>query len=565
MKIAKKGCFGQKAQNFKLKTVYKKMVFLEFGFEPLILFYKLPAVYNMKGPANSADIFMLIKGLSSNEKSYYTKLAKRHSDKNASLHLKLFKLIDESEVHDEKMLSLALGIKNKIHFSGIKNYLYKDILNTIIFKEKNKTADTQLYFLHDQIRMLYERGLVHLAFKLCGKAISLAEKYGKYYFMILFIHLRNRVLENKDYKQFKDQSEMLFAELEEAINEQKIFAQHRLMYEKVRNMTSRSWLPITEDELIEIKAAESLLESYDIGKIQKPLIRLFFFNSLALCQYMLHENSACSETCGRIAELWKSNPHLINENAALFTSSFNTLCYNNFIFKNIDEIRADLNAYKLLKESHLVNRFYLKHFKIIQFNTELKIHLKTARYHEVEKLISSEVEDIFNFTTEILSPPEQLSVFSSVCISYFVLEKWDDAEKLLMNIKEQNHQIKREDVLYFSLLFHLLILYEQGELIRLDSALQAAYQFLYSRKKPRPFERQLMLFLKRLSGTISKRTSKALIAQFLVQLDKYRNDPGTDLYFLYFNYYGWLESKIMGISYKEYVSQKLSRAGSSKI
>jgi hypothetical protein len=519
----------------------------------------------MKESGNSLDIFMLVKGLSSNEKSYYTKLAKRHSDQNASLHIKLFKLIDESENHDEEKWCNALGIENRIHFSGIKNYLYNDILNTIVFKEKNKTIDTQLYFLQDQIRMLYERGLMQLAFKLCGKAIHLAEKYEKYHFVVLFLHLRNRVLENKDYKQFKDQSEMLFAGLEEAINAQKLFAEHRLLYEKIRNMTSRSWLPITDDELVEIKKAESLLQTSDIEEIRRPLIKLFFFNSLALCQYMLHENCECSVTCGRILELWKSRPHLINENAALFVSSFNTLCYNNFILKNIDEVRADLNAYKLVKEPHLVNRFYLKHFKIIQFNTELKIYLKTARYYEVEELINNEAEDIFRFTSEILSPPEQLSVFSSVCISYFILEKWDDAERLLRRIKEQNQQIKREDVLYFSLLFHLLILYEQGELIRLDSALQAAYQFLYSRKKLRPFERELMLFLKRLAGTISKRKSKILITQFLVQLDKYRNDPGTNLYFLYFNYYGWLESKIIGISYKEYVSQKLMQRDSAKI
>ena len=114
----------------------------------------------MKEEGNSADIFLLIKGLSSSEKSYYTKLAKRHSDQNTSLHLKLFKLIDESEEPDEEKLCKAIGIENKIHFSGLKTYLYKDILNTIVFKEKNNSIDTQLYFLQDQIRMLYEKGLI---------------------------------------------------------------------------------------------------------------------------------------------------------------------------------------------------------------------------------------------------------------------------------------------------------------------------------------------------------------------------------------------------------------------
>lgn len=418
----------------------------------------------MKEEGNSSDIFLLIKGLSSSEKSYYKKMAKRHSDQNTSLHLKLFKLIDETEEPDEEILFNELGIENKIHFSGLKTYLYTDILNTIVFKEKNNCIDTQLYFLQDQIRMLHEKGLVYLAHKLCKKAINLARKYEKYQFLILLLHLQNRVMEYKDYKQLKDTTDSIFAILEDAINAQKVFALNRFVYEKVRNITYRSWLPITEEELTEIKKATSLLESVKPDKAQKPLISLFYLNTLAICKYMLHENNLCANTCKRIYELWDTYPHLINEYAPLFVNSINTNCYNNFISKDIEQSNKDITAYKYLKDVHLKNEFYNRHFEIIQFNTELKINLKTAQYEQVKMMIVDKSETIFSYTTQILSSAEQLSVLCSVCISYFVLEQWEEAEKLLARIKEKNHQINREDVLYFSLLFHLLILYEQKEL-----------------------------------------------------------------------------------------------------
>lgn len=511
----------------------------------------------MKEEGHSTDIFLFIKGLSSSEKSYYTKLAKRHSDQNTSLHLKLFKLMDESEEPDEEKLCNALGIENKSHFSGLKTYLYEDILNAIVFKEKKNCIDTQLYFLQDQIRMLHEKGLLYLAQKRCNKAINLAAKYEKYQFYILLLHLQNRVLEYKDYKQFKDKTDSIFPILEQGINAQKAFAQNRFVYEKVRNLTYRSWLPITQEELIEIKNAKLHLEAVKPDKIHKPLIQLFYFNTLAICQYMLHENNLCTNTCERIYELWRTHPHLINEYAPLFINSINTNCYNNFIPKDIARLNKDITAYQRLKDAHLKNEFYIRYFEIIRFNTELKICLKTAQYGQVETMIDHNAETIFSYASQILSPAEQLSVLSSVCISYFILEQWEDAEKLLARIKEQNQQINREDVLYFSLLFHLLILYEQKEMYRLDCALETAYHFLYARKKLRPFERQLMLFLKRLSAAITKKSTKELITEFLKQLDMYRDDSHTNLYFLYFNYYGWLESKIMGISYKDYVSQKL--------
>jgi len=150
-----------------------------------------------------------------------------------------------------------------------------------------------------------------------------------------------------------------------------------------------------------------------------------------------------------------------------------------------------------------------------------------------------------------------LSIKGSVCISYFVMEQWDDAETLLSVIKEQNQHINREDILYFSLLFFLVILYEKKEWERLDSALKSAYHFLYARKKLRPFERELMLFLGHLSAAESKRSTNELINNFLQRLNHYRNDPDKNLYFLYFNYYGWLESKLMNLRYMDYLKEQL--------
>ncbi len=511
----------------------------------------------MKEDGNSSDIFLLIKGLSSSEKSYYKKMGKQHAGQNAALHLKLFKLIDESEERDENKLCQVLGIKNKIHFSGLKAYLHKDILDTIVFQKRNNSIDTQLYFMQDQIRALQEKKLLYLAQKLCKKAITLATQYEKYHFVILLLHLQNRVMEYKDYKQYKATTDSIFSTLQAAIDDQQVFAQNRFLYEKVRALTYRSWLPITEEELVEINKAKAILNAVKPANHQQPLISLFYLNTLSLCQYMLHENKICTHTCREIYYLWNAFPHLINEYAPLFLNSINTICYNDFLCKNIQQAKENIMTYRQLVNVNLKNEFYCKHFEIIQFNTELKICLKTALFDQVKMLIDNNAAAIFSYGSQILSPPDQLSVLSSVCVSYFVLEQWEDAERLLALIKEQNQHINREDILYFSLLFYLVILYEEKEWYRLDSALEAAYHFLYARRKLRLFERELMLFLGHLSAARSKSSADELIKCFLKQLDKYRDDPDKNLYFLYFNYYGWLESKIMEMRYMDYIREQI--------
>jgi hypothetical protein len=515
--------------------------------------------HDLEEETNSPDIYQLVRGLSSSEKSYYKKMSKRHANQNAALHLKLFKLIDEGDLRDENELCERLKIENRIHFSGLKTYLHKDILDTLVFHKRNNSVDTRLYFILDQIRALQEKNLLSLAQKLCRKGITLAKHYEKYHFLILMLHLENRVLEYKNYKQFKSTSAAVLSNLQAGIKSQQTFAENRFLYEKTRRLTYQSWLPITEEELVEINKTKALLNKVKPSGNAQPMLSLLHLNSLALCQYMLHETSACTQTCQKIYNLWNASPHLINEYAFLFLNSVNTTCYNDFLCKDIHRVQRNITAYGQMVKLHLKNETYRKHFEVINFNTEVKVCLKTGQFDEVKKLIDQKSAIIFSYSAQILPPADRLSILSSVCIAYFVLQQWDDAERLLFVIKELNRNINRQDILYFSLLFYLVILYEQEEWYRLDSALEAGYHFLYARKKLRPFERELMLFLRHLSSGHSKNNPNKLIKYFLKRLDKYKDDPEKNLNFLYFNYYGWLESKIMKLRYMDYIRLKIKQ------
>lgn len=504
---------------------------------------------------STSDIFLLIKGLSRGEKAYYKKMAKRHADQNSALHLQLFRLIERNELRNDCQLCESLKIENRIHFSGIKAYLYKDVLDTLVFQQRNNCVDTQLYFMLEQIRSLQEINLVRLAQKICKKAISLAEKFQKYHYLVLLLHLQNRILEFKDYKQFNDTTRGIFSKLEHAVFLQKIYADNRFLYERARALTYRSWLPITSEELAGVEKVKVLLDELKPLDDKQPLISLFYLNTLALCRYMLHETNLCTGTCGEMAELWKAHPHLINEYPLLFLNSINTTCYNNFLCKNTRKAKDDIATYAQLVKKYLTKEGYQKHFEIIHFNTILKIHLKSAEFIQLKQLLDDKLETVFFCLSSVLSAPEQLSVKCSVCISYFVLEQLDEAEHLLAVIKEQNRIIKRDDILYFCLLFNLVILYEQGKWDRLESSLKTAYHFLYARKKLRPFERDLMLFLGHLSDAHSKAMANRLISYFLKAKKKTLHTGDENLYLLYFNYYGWLESKLMKMRYMDYVKQ----------
>src|SRR5690606_25148657 len=119
--------------------------------------------------------------------------------------------------------------------------------------------------------------------------------------------------------------------------------------------------------------------------------------------------------------------------------------------------------------------------------------------------------------------------------------------------KEQNRTIDREDILFFSLVFHLLILHEKKDWYRLDSAIDAAYHFLYARKRLRVFEKELCLFLKRTITTRNQDQLRLLCQKFLLRLRDIIEKKKMPLYSAYFNFTGWLESKAQGLRYMDYV------------
>ena len=101
----------------------------------------------------------------------------------------------------------------------------------------------------------------------------------------------------------------------------------------------------------------------------------------------------------------------------------------------------------------------------------------------VRKMIDHKTEDIFFYASQILSPADQLSILASVCIAYFVLEQWENAERLLMQIKEQKPGNQQGGYFIFFNVVSPGHTLEGKEWIRLDNNLEAAYHFLYARKK----------------------------------------------------------------------------------
>lgn len=292
---------------------------------------------------------------------------------------------------------------------------------------------------------------------------------------------------------------------------------------------------------------------YDTSNI---IIHLLHQTALAMAGYLTNEEETTLAATDAFISIWIEKQDLIALYPELFFEGIKICFYIYFLWRmpaDASSLAMQLNS---IAERRLSENDRRK-WKIIMFHTRLKVFNKTARFKGVQKLLEKESKQIIEYSSKYYSLKDHLSIVTSVCLTEFILGNYKKADELMYEIKELNKKAQAEDILYFTSVFHLMILYEMRDWYRFQLMLDAAYRQLYKLKKKRDFEKELMLFLKKLSNLSTVPRYRDYAEEFMEKLEKYRQDPVTKLYFLYFNYYGWLSAKLGGIDYKFYVARNL--------
>lgn len=501
------------------------------------------------------ELHTLVHSLESHEKAYYKKMAKRYADHNKSLHLRLFELLENSAVNDEKLFMKKMGLKTASHFSGLKNHLWNDILSSIVYQRRNDPL-VQLQFIILETETLLAKNLIVSAEKLLDIAWATAVKYELYGTQIKLLHLYYKILPYSDYKHFKKESARLLQLQRNVLNHLHWEQQLQILRRELIAFKQFTYLRSPEDQLMRIREIEEELEQIDTDH-GSPLLQLLYHFNKCAATHLTFRFEQCTQHVEKIIALWQEYPHHISHSPALFLGSSDYSFYNAFALKDPHAASKYLAVYHTLALAYL-EKEEQERWEIMEFHTRLKIYHKNAQYDEVATLIAEKAGSIQEKANRVLPPVMALSITCSICISYFVLEQYDKAEDLVLDVNAINRDIQREDILYFTSIFYLLILLERKSFLQLNNAISTNYFRLYNKKKLQPFEKDLMLFLKQVSNEATEKEQLKIISNFICKLEDYRNDPVKDLYFLYFNYYGWLESKIQKIKYTEYMYRQVN-------
>lgn len=130
----------------------------------------------MAGRKESTDLFQLIKSLPPEEKGYFRKFAKRHSDKGSSA-LKLFDEISKQKNYDEKLL--------KKKFSDLpvrKQQLFENIMQSLVVSYNQPEGKIPFLKVLMEIELLKQKKLFDRALQIINKYLPIARRTGILFF-----------------------------------------------------------------------------------------------------------------------------------------------------------------------------------------------------------------------------------------------------------------------------------------------------------------------------------------------------------------------------------------------
>ncbi len=324
-----------------------------------------------------------------------------------------------------------------------------------------------------------------------------------------------------------------------------------IIYTRLLNLRYTVALRTTVLQQQEITLLQRNLIHYLPAKLNHTISLIYYYQASLLAEFMMGTTDSTIKLNLQLLNCWIQKPHQINAYPELFIRSVSVQAYTNFLLKEISVAKSYADSYRQLAEKHLNIPFYKQWFLIVEFHTLTKILHKTFRYDELTIYFAKNWDGIYH-SIRVLRAAEKLDLLVTASITFFVLGDLQHAENYIQESKEINLKVNRVDTLYFTFIFHCLILFEKKEWNRLNSLINSEYHFLYSHKSLMPFEKDMLLFIKKMPFIIIKDNGIQKMELFLQKLDSYKDDKSKKLHFAYFDFYAWIQSKIEGIGYRQY-------------
>lgn len=491
----------------------------------------------------SAELFELIKALTSNEKRYFKLYASLQ--KGSKNYLNLFKAIDSMKVYDEKLMKILYSReKFSMNLAYTKNYLHKLIFKSLISYNEGKYADMKLAGLLSQCRILFDKSLYRQYFRMLKTGKMLAVKQERYSYLLEFLELERQLTKKEELS--KNDIDKIFKEKNEVLDKLKLINSNKravnLLFKYQRlNGKARSRSSFEETE----KITETL--TAEKGKESVPVTAQ---ESYYMAMSLLHSIRGEEEKSFNFAV--KRN-NVITENPDIFGSMLfdNKNDSNVMMILSASEAGMHKKALRMLREfgELLKSKEADINYKFAFAETGLNYCTDTGDKKYFEKYLSGTEALLDGYRNKITVNTHNYLYFRLA--GYFFAAGNNPEALRIINLLYKSGYMKYSPFIEpYTKMLNVLIHYELGNYKLLKYLIHSAVKFLKSRNSYYSTESSVLKIVRELSGIKKEEHRKKKYLTSLEIFSDLKNTEYEKNAFFYIDYVKWIKGKLSAVLIK---------------
>jgi len=511
----------------------------------------------------SAKLFRLIKSLSGSEKRYF-KLFVQNGNGTTNKYLLLFDAIDAQETFDESALKQIIYDKKTLSsrkYSELKSYLYELILKALQAYDEKSSVDYQLKSLLLSVRSLYKRSLFDDCYVLLRKAKKLATRYEEFATLLEIQDWEKRIAYAQTDIDFlssaidqieKDEStELDFL--------QEIVAMRTLFFKLLCHLrTSASLRRGGEREELEKRLQHLLQEEAHYRSHPFVKLQIVYYRTVSLYFYA-KGNFEEFFRCGKyVTQLFENKADLLQEDPSEYISTLSNVVVSCILLNRYEDAHVYLQKIKEVRPATLDDRLKIHRQ---YYTSKFRLSIDTGNFEEGVQDLEEHFVEIKKFDATLF---EGSSFYFQHFYIYFGAERYEDALHYLNLWLNRPRSNERQDLQAIARILQLLIHYEIGNMLLLESIIRSTYRYLKSHNSLFAAERRILAFMQKASKTHVEADLEQPLLRLREELQQLAQQPKEKAMLRLFDIDAWLESKISKQTFAEIIRQKYEQAKAAR-
>ncbi len=501
----------------------------------------------------SDKLYRLVRGLSPAEKRYF-RLFIRGKPERDSKYLQLFDAMAAMEPFDDEALRLSIYASEPVEsrkYSELKAYLYDLLLKSLQAFDEPHSIEFRLNHHLQSVGVLFKRGQYDACQDLLYKASKIASQY-ECFTQLLEInrwekHLAyTRMDVDFLHKQF-EQLQFTEARASEQLGN---VAEYRTLFFQVYTTIKREAQHRGEARMARLHqlAQHPLLSNPD--RALSHTARVLYYRTLNLYYYAALESEKFYETGKKLIGILESQPHFLKENLADYIAALSNFILSCGLLKRYDEVRKSLDKLRKMKpltiddQRKIHRQYYTNKFVLCIF---------TGAFQEARQEMKRCQEEAERFDPHDY---ETASFYFQYCCICFGCGDFSGALDYLNQWLNQPRTVEREDLQSLARMLSLILHFEMGNQMLLESLLRSATRFLQKKNRLYDLERRFLNFMSELMRASSRQEQRQAFLKMREALAQDSEQADVQALLQTFDLESWLESKVGNQSFAEAVRAK---------